>query len=333
MTTHLNISPAPTLAEIRSVVHDDLQAIDQMIHQSLRSTIPLINTISEYIVNHQGKRMRPLMLLLATRALGYLGTDNEHHELATIVEFIHTATLLHDDVIDNSAQRRGQDTAHHVWGMQASILIGDFLYSRSFQILAKRNRTSVMRVLADATNKISEGEVQQLTHIGNTDLSFDTYLSMIEKKTAVLFEAAAHIGGLIGAPNAAHHCETMRLIGLNFGICYQIIDDCLDYSGNEASMGKNLGDDLAEGKMTLPLIYALEDAPTATSQLIISKINKKQTVDLASIQQLIADTQAMERCRQTAARYACTVRHKLALLPASAYQKALGQLLDFVLNQ
>ncbi len=257
--------PALDLAAIQALTHADMRAVDALIRRRLGSDVVLINQVAEHIVAAGGKRLRPMLLLLAARALGgqahALSADT--HQLAAVVEFIHTATLLHDDVVDESDLRRGRKTANALFGNAASVLVGDFLYSRSFQLMVELERLPVMKILADTTNAIAEGEVLQLLHIRNPDTDEPAYLKVIERKTAVLFAAATQLGALLAGANEATQ-QRLRDYGMALGYAFQIADDVLDYSADEAALGKHLGDDLAEGKATLPLIHAMlhADAPT-----------------------------------------------------------------------
>lgn len=242
------------LKALRAPIEKELQAVDALMAQELCSTIPLIQTVTERIIQCGGKRLRPLLVLLCAKACGY-DHDTEHHELATVVEFIHTATLLHDDVVDSSELRRGSQTSNSLFGNPVSVLVGDFLYSRAFQILAKRNNIPVMKLLAHTTNQISEGEVWQLMNRHDPDIDERTYLEVIRRKTAELFAVSAKIGAIIGTQNTSLY-PILFDFGLHLGMAYQIIDDLMDYTADVKVMGKNIGDDLAEGKVTLPLIFA-----------------------------------------------------------------------------
>ncbi len=258
--------PALDLSAIQALTHADMRAVDALIRRRLNSDVVLVNQVAEHIVAGGGKRLRPMLLLLASRAFAAQpGTDTgaEAHQLAAVVEFIHTATLLHDDVVDESDLRRGRKTANALFGNAASVLVGDFLYSRSFQLMVELERLPVMKILADTTNAIAEGEVLQLLHIRNPDTDEPAYLKVIERKTAVLFAAATRLGALLaGADEAAQ--QRLHDYGMALGYAFQIADDVLDYSADEATLGKHLGDDLAEGKATLPLIHAILHADAAT---------------------------------------------------------------------
>jgi octaprenyl-diphosphate synthase len=251
----------PALPAIQALVADDMAAVDAVIRRRLASDVVLVNQVGEHIIAAGGKRLRPMLLLLAARALGHRGGDA--HQLAAVIEFIHTATLLHDDVVDESDLRRGRKTANALFGNAPSVLVGDFLYSRSFQLMVELDRLEVMKILADTTNRIAEGEVLQLLHVRNPDTDEAAYLRVIERKTAVLFAAATRLGALLAGSDEAAQLR-LHDYGLNLGYAFQIADDVLDYSADEAALGKHLGDDLAEGKATLPLIHALAHADDAT---------------------------------------------------------------------
>lgn len=322
------------LETIRQLTAADQTQVDQLIINGLRSEVPLIGEIGQYIVKNGGKRLRPLMVLLSALACGYQGT--EHCQLAAIIELIHTATLLHDDVVDESTLRRGQDTANAVWGDHTSVLVGDFLYSRAFQMMVHLNNMEVMRILADTTNIISEGEVLQLLNAHNANASESDYFQVITCKTAKLFAAAAELGAVIAAKNGDQQVtstETQNNLanyGLNFGIAYQLIDDVLDYSSSADEMGKNVGDDLAEGKLTLPLIHVLKYGTEQQVSLVRTAIAEGNIEHLAKIQTAIQDTHALEYTAQQAQHYAQLAIKTLATLPNSDYQKALIDLTEFI---
>ena len=315
----------PRMLSFLEVVKPDLEAVNRLIIAELGSEVQLIEEIGHYLVNAGGKRLRPVVALLAARCCGEPG--DRHITLAAIIELIHTATLLHDDVVDTSEQRRGRATANHEYGNAASILVGDFLYSRAFQLLVRIGDLAVMRVMADTTNTISEGEVQQLLNAGNPDLDAAAYHEVIRKKTAVLFQAAAETGALISAATAAQ-TAALRDYGLHLGIAYQLIDDVLDYRGDAAQLGKNLGDDLAEGKMTLPLIQALQTAPAADAQLIRAAIDRRQG-DLPAIVAIITATGALDFTQDLARDHAARARAALAVVPDSPARTALLELAEF----
>lgn len=319
------------LDQIRTPVIQDLNAVDQLIYAELSSNVPLIRTITQHIVKSGGKRLRPLIVLLSARALNY-DQDTEHHELAAVIEFIHTATLLHDDVVDESTLRRGQHTANAVWGNQASVLVGDFLYSRAFQILARRSNIPVMKVLANTTNQISEGEVLQLLHRNDTNMTEANYYEVIRRKTAQLFSAASEIGSIIATDNLAMH-KTLASFGLHLGIAYQMIDDLLDYVASPEEMGKNIGDDLSEGKATLPLIYAMHHAKPKQAQLIHQSIQQGGLEHLEAILEAIHHTQAREYTLNYAKHHAQQAQALLEQLPHSPCRQALIDLTNFIVDR
>ena len=271
-------NPFVALEFLNPVIGDDMAAVDRVLRKSLGSDVVLIRQVADYIIAGGGKRLRPALLLLAANAYGYRGSD--HHTLAAAVEMIHTATLLHDDVVDESQLRRGHATANARFGNPASVLVGDFLYSRTFQLMVGVNRMRVLSIIADATNLIAEGEVMQLMHTGDAALDEAAYFAVIERKTAKLFEAAGRLGAVLGGASAEGE-EALARYGMHLGTAFQITDDVLDYSGDAAHIGKNLGDDLAEGKMTLPLIRALATGTPEEAALI------RRAHDLANLLELV----------------------------------------------
>jgi octaprenyl-diphosphate synthase len=318
-------APPADFADVQALVVEDARRVDALIRQRLSSDVLLVNQVAEHIVAG-GKRLRPIVVLLAAHAAGYRGSD--HIAAAAIVEFIHTATLLHDDVVDESDLRRGRRTANALFGNAASVLVGDFLYSRSFQLMVDIDRMPVMRLLADTTNAIAEGEVLQLMHLNNPDTSEQDYLRVIERKTAILFAAAAELGALL-AGRGAREQAALRAYGHALGMAFQIADDILDYEADEAELGKHLGDDLAEGKPTLPLIHALSKADAderATLRAIIADGDRDQLpAVLASIQRHGGIDYARARA-ETLAREAVEA---LAPLPSSPHVDAMIFLADF----
>lgn len=319
------------LESIRQPVTTDLAGIDNLIITELVSDIPLIQLITKHIIKSGGKRLRPLLVALSARATGYTGSD-EHLELAAIIEFVHTATLLHDDVVDESNLRRGQDTANAVWGNQASVLVGDFLYSRAFQLLARRSHTAIMQVLSNTTNAIAEGEVLQLMNRHDAELSEAGYMDVINRKTAKLFESSAEIGAILGTDNLEQQ-QAMVQYGLNLGLAFQIIDDLLDYTASPETMGKNVGDDLAEGKMTLPLIYALQNTDEHHRQHIQTAIKQGLLEEYDVVMEAITQTNACDYCLQVARHHAELAKAGLEALPPSPYRQALYELIDFVVER
>ena len=312
-------------AGVRALAADDMKEVDALIRHRLSSDVVLINRIADHIIAGGGKRLRPMLHVLAARAAGYAGT--EHAKLAAIVEFIHTSTLLHDDVVDESDMRRGRKTANALWGNAASVLVGDFLYSRSFQLMVELDDMRIMRILADTTNTIAEGEVLQLLNIGNADISEAAYLAVIERKTAVLFAAATELGGLLGGlPDA--QVAALRRYGMELGYAFQIADDLLDYVSDPDTLGKNIGDDLAEGKPTLPLIYALEKANPDEARSLRHAIEHGGLDSLDRIIASIRDSGALERTRERALTHAQAARDALSALPVSVFRDALATLAD-----
>ena len=317
-------------ADAQALAAADMKSVDALIRARLASDVVLINQIAEHIIGGGGKRLRPMLVLLAAQVSGYRGRD--HILLAAVVEFIHTATLLHDDVVDESDLRRGRQTANALWGNAASVLVGDFLYSRSFQMMVEADDMRVMRILADTTNQIAEGEVLQLLNVHNPDTDEAAYLRVIERKTAVLFAAATRLGALLaGVPPAQE--EALALFGLNLGFAFQIADDVLDYVSDTGTLGKNIGDDLAEGKATLPLIYAIERAPAEQAASLRRAIETGGLDSLDNIIAAIRDTGAIERARQRAQQYGDVAKAALSTLPHSAARDALVVLADYALQR
>ncbi len=284
-------------ASVTDLVRDDMASVDRCIRSGLHSDVPLINQISDYIIGGGGKRLRPALHLLCAKAVGYQGS--EHVTLAAIIEFIHTATLLHDDVVDESELRRGKNTANAVWGNAASVLVGDFLYSRAFQMMVEVDQMAVMRIMSDTTNTIAEGEVMQLLNQGNPDTDEARYLTVIRCKTAKLFEAAARLAAVLqGASDEVE--RSLANYGMHLGLAFQLADDMLDYAGNTAELGKNLGDDLAEGKPTLPLIHVLREGNEQQRNLVRNAIEQDGLHDLGLVIQAIKDTRALDYTRDRA---------------------------------
>ncbi|HEY0660467.1 MAG TPA: polyprenyl synthetase family protein [Lysobacter sp.] len=322
--------PASSLAAIQALARDDMAAVDALIRRRLASDVVLINQVAEYIVGAGGKRLRPMLLLLASGALGHRGPDA--HQLAAVVEFIHTATLLHDDVVDESDLRRGRKTANAVWGNAASVLVGDFLYSRSFQLMVELDRMEVMRILADTTNRIAEGEVLQLLHVRNPDTDEAAYLRVIERKTAVLFAAATRLGALLAGADAAT-CDALHDYGLNLGYAFQIADDVLDYASDADTLGKNLGDDLAEGKATLPLIHAILHSDAPTRARLRDAVEHGDTDAMPDVLAAIHATGGLDYSRQRAGEYATAAEHALDGLDDNDYTAALRGLARYAVSR
>jgi octaprenyl-diphosphate synthase len=319
------LSPV-SLESIRAPIAADMQALDAVIRARLDSRVALVRTIAEYIIASGGKRLRPALLLLAANATG--ATGPVRLELAAVIEFIHTATLLHDDVVDESSLRRGCRTANAEFGNAASVLVGDFLYSRAFQMMVSVGNLRVMQVLSDATNIIAEGEVLQLLNVNNPDTDEETYLRVIRYKTAKLFEAATQVGAILGgAPPEVERALTE--FGMHLGTAFQVIDDVLDYSGDLAETGKNLGDDLAEGKPTLPLIRAMSVGDAEERALVRRAIEEGGKADLEAVVEAIRRTGALDYARDCARREAAIATSRLERLPDSPCRDSLLQLAHF----
>ena len=307
-------------ADLFPVLADDLTQVDRVIRVRLSSEVALINTVADYIIGAGGKRMRPVLLLLVARALGYQGAH--HHLLAAVIEFIHTATLLHDDVVDESELRRGRGTANAMFGNAASVLVGDFLYSRAFQMMVEPDDMRVMRVLSDATNVIAEGEVLQLMNCNDPDVDEARYLQVIRYKTAKLFEAAGQIGAILcNAPGEVE--DAAAEYGRRMGTAFQLIDDVLDYSGDTGEIGKNVGDDLREGKATLPLIHVMSHGSADERALVRQAIEQGHTEHFDAISAAIHRTGALEYARDRAREEAAAAAAALSHLPISQYRDAL----------
>jgi len=318
------------LDEILALTQADRRAVDRLIAERLASDVFLVNQISRHIISGGGKRMRPLVHLLCARAAGYQGDD--HLKLAAIIEFIHTSTLLHDDVVDASDRRRGRHTANHVFGNQASVLVGDFLYSRSFQMMVQIGDMRVMDILADATNTIAAGEVMQLMNVHDPDTTEERYLEVIHRKTAKLFEAGAAIAAVLaGQPPEVR--ERMAAYGRNLGAAFQLVDDALDYQASPDELGKDLGDDLAEGKPTLPLIHAMSAGTPEQRRLIRTAIENGGLDSLVPVQAAIESTGALEYTAGRAQRAADEAIAALDDLPPSDYKEALIAVAEFAVNR
>ncbi len=314
------------LEAIRGCVETDMHAVDAVIRQRLYSEVALVRQISEYIINSGGKRLRPVLVLLSAGAFDYRGTY--HHELAAVVEFIHTATLLHDDVVDESSLRRGRATANAMFGNAASVLVGDFLYSRAFQMMVGTGNQRVMAVISDATNVIAEGEVLQLLNCHDPDIDEERYLQVIHYKTAKLFETASRLGAILGGATQEVE-DAMAEYGMRLGTAFQLIDDVLDYSGDHHETGKNVGDDLAEGKPTLPLIYAIKHGDAAQAGVVRHAIEQGGLEDLQGVLQAIRDTGALDYTRQQAEREVRAACAAISGLPDSMFKKSLLELAEF----
>ena len=313
-------APVPGLPAIQALAAADMAAIDALIRRRLASDVVLINQIAEHIVSAGGKRLRPMLVALAGRATGTVRA--QHHQLAAIVEFIHTSTLLHDDVVDESDLRRGRSTANALWGNAPSVLVGDFLYSRSFQLMVELDDMAVMRLLADTTNRIAEGEVLQLLHVRNPDTDEAAYLGVIERKTAVLFAAGTRLGALASGADEATQ-QALYDYGMQLGYAFQIADDVLDYSGDAQALGKNLGDDLAEGKATLPLIHAMAHADTAVRARLRDIIEQGEVDAMQEVLDAIGRARSLDYSLARARQHAVAAEAALAGLPESQALAAL----------
>ncbi len=324
------LPPTLALPAIQSLAADDMAAVDALIRRRLASDVVLVNQVAEHIVAGGGKRLRPMLLLLAARALGHSSANA--HQLAAVVEFIHTSTLLHDDVVDESDLRRGRKTANALWGNAASVLVGDFLYSRSFQMMVELDRMDVMQLLADTTNLIAEGEVLQLLHVRNPDTDEAAYLRVIERKTAVLFAAATRLGAMLAGADAATQ-QRLYDYGMHLGHAFQIADDVLDYSADETDLGKHLGDDLAEGKATLPLIHAMAHADQPTRARLRSIVEQGDGDALPEALDAIHSTGGLDYSRQRAGEYAAAAEQALEGLVENDAIAALRGLAHYATNR
>lgn len=310
------------------IVQDDFAAVNQLIIQQLHSDVGLVENIGHYLVEAGGKRLRPLLVLLTANALNYKGKS--HINLAAIIEFIHTATLLHDDVVDMSQLRRGRPTANAQWGNAPSVLVGDFLYSRAFQMMVQINNMDVMDILSSTTNQIAEGEVQQLVNAKDPSVSEANYFRVIDKKTAVLFAAACEVAAVIAGATAEQR-KTLHQYGLHVGIAFQLVDDALDYTSDAATLGKNVGDDLAEGKPTLPLIHAMRNAKPEDAELIADAIRKGDASQLPKILQIVQATGGMAYTLDCARQQVNFALNQIAKLESNPYTQAMKELAEFSL--
>lgn len=318
-----------TLPALIAPIAEDMKAVDAVIRERLNSEVVLIRTIGDYIIGAGGKRMRPAMVLMVARALGYQGTD--HQLLAAVVEFIHTATLLHDDVVDESDLRRGRDTANAVFGNAASVLVGDYLYSRSFEMMVEAGSMRIMQILSEATTVIAEGEVLQLLNVHDPDVSEERYLQVVRYKTAKLFEAAAQVGAVLAGATPEQE-EAAAAYGRHVGTAFQLIDDVLDYSGDAAALGKNVGDDLREGKPTLPLIRVMEMG-TPEQRELIRKAIETGDADFAAVEAAIRETDALGHTRRAAEAEAKKAFDALSCYPTSTFQKSLLEFCSFAVQR
>ncbi len=324
-------TPTMSQADIIGLVSDDMQAVDRLIMARLDSDTTLINQLGSYIISSGGKRLRPLLALLAAKACDYAG--DEHIQVAAIIEFIHTATLLHDDVVDASAMRRGRDTANAVWGNEASVLVGDFLYSRAFQMMVDINQMRVMDILAETTNTIAEGEVMQLMNRNEPDTTEERYIDVIQSKTAKLFEAATRLGAILSQQDKSTE-DALAKYGMHLGTAFQLIDDALDYDANSSlEIGKNIGDDLAEGKPTLPLIHAIRSAPENEAAIIRRAIEEGGLDNISGILSIIESTNSIAYTRSLAREEAGRAIDCLSCLKSNPYRHALTGLAGFAVDR
>jgi octaprenyl-diphosphate synthase len=315
---------------IAQSIATDMEAVNAVIRQRLQSEVSLVNQIAEYIISAGGKRIRPVLVLLLANAYGYRGTA--HHELAAVVEFIHTATLLHDDVVDESSMRRGRQTANALFGNAASVLVGDYLYSRSFEMMTSLDNMRVMSILSRATTVIAEGEVLQLLNMHDPDVTHESYLKVIRSKTAKLFEAAAELGALVGGADDEQIAAAGEY-GRSLGTAFQLIDDVLDYAGDAAEIGKNLGDDLREGKPTLPLIWLMENGTPEQRQLVRSCIEHGDEAQFEAVLAAVTSSGALDYTRQQAEQAARRAAEAISGLPESVYKASLQQLCSFAVDR
>ncbi|MDE0925660.1 MAG: polyprenyl synthetase family protein [Methylophilaceae bacterium] len=320
-----------SLKQIQSPIAADMQVVNTVIRNSLHSEVSLINTIGEHIIGNAGKRLRPALVLLSSGLLG--SVSSQQHQIAAIIEFIHTATLLHDDVVDESELRRGKSTANHIFGNAASVLVGDFLYSRAFQMMVAIKNMRVMDILSEATNIIAEGEVLQLLNLHNADVSEAAYLKVIHYKTAKLFEAAARLGAVISEDNNSSDEENLALYGMHLGTAFQLVDDVLDINGDAEKTGKNLGDDLTEGKPTLPILYAMHQSDAKQAAVIRQAIEQGGDNDIPAVLAAVAATNACEYVLSIAKKEADAACAAIEGFADSEYKTAMIQLTEFSVSR
>ncbi|HEY8024723.1 MAG TPA: octaprenyl diphosphate synthase [Burkholderiaceae bacterium] len=326
----MSAAAPPNQNTIIESIAGDMEAVNAVIRKELHSEVPLVSQIAEYIISAGGKRIRPVLVLLTANACGYEG--EHHHILAAVIEFIHTATLLHDDVVDESSLRRGRQTANALFGNAASVLVGDFVYSRAFQMMVSIGDMRVMRILADATNVIAEGEVLQLLNMHDPDVTEARYLQVIRSKTAKLFEAAAALGALVGGAGEAE-IEACAEYGRSLGTAFQLVDDVLDYSGVASDIGKNVGDDLREGKPTLPLIYLMQHGTPEQRQLVRTCIENGDETHFNDILAAITECGALDYTKMQAEQAARRAADSIASLPNSHFKDSLLKLCAFAVDR
>ena len=323
-------APAGELDDVFGLVREDFAAINRLIPQQLASDVALVEEIGRHIVDSGGKRLRPLLVLLSARGCGFDG--NRHVVLAAVIEFLHTASLLHDDVVDRSDLRRGRPTANARWGNAPSVLVGDFLYSRAFQLMVSLDDMEILAILADATNRIAEGEVMQFANIGNLDMHEASYLEAIRLKTALLFQAATHTGAVLAGGDSAEVASHQRF-GLHFGMAYQLVDDWLDYAGDTATMGKNAGNDLTEGKLTLPLIHTLANGTAGQASLVRDALRSRSRARFRQVVKAVHACGAMEYTHAAAIEESRLALECLAELPANRYRDAMAAVTRFAVSR
>lgn len=316
--------------KVQNLVSEDMDGVNAAIRQYLHSDVALINEMANYIINSGGKRLRPILAILCARACGYNG--NSHCLVAAIIEFIHTATLLHDDVVDESSMRRGNETANAIWGNESSVLVGDFVFSRSFEMMVDVGEMRVMEILARASNTIAEGEVMQLLNCNDPNTTQERYMMVIQSKTAKLFEAACQLGAILAGQNKKVE-QSCAAYGRHIGTAFQLKDDLLDYQASSEEMGKNIGDDLAEGKPTLPLIYALKNSSGQSAQMIRDAITHGGKEHMQEILQIINATDAIAYTEEVANQQAQIARREIEILEDNPYRDALLELTEFAINR
>jgi len=330
METQNEIATFNSFEDIRSLVKDELEIVEDIMHEQIQSKVALNREIIRHIIGGGGKRLRPLTVLLTAKACGYEGEN--HLKISAILEYVHTATLLHDDVVDHSERRRGKKTANAIWGNSASVLVGDFIYSKAFELLSKIHDPVLMEILSSISNVIAEGELYQLMHRNNVELSLEEYLHIIRCKTAKLFEAATHMSARISKTNEEQLLAFIKY-GLHLGTAFQLTDDMLDFSGDSEALGKNIGDDLADGKITLPLIYAMEQANEDTKRDIKKIIQSGATEEIGFIRDIILSTDALQYTHDQAKGEATRAIEQLTNIPPSKYKDGLIALVDFAINR
>ena len=318
-----------TLTDIQALISEEIKATDNLILNKLASDVVLINQIGQYIINSGGKRLRPLLVLICAKACGYQG--KQHLTMAAVIEFIHTSTLLHDDVVDESSTRRGNKTANEVWGNAASVLVGDFLYSRAFEMMVEPNNMQIMQIMSATTNVIAEGEVLQLLNCHDANTTTERYMEVIHRKTAKLFEAATLLGPVLA--NKPELEESFASYGVHLGAAFQLVDDALDYMADEETLGKNIGDDLAEGKPTLPLIYVLENGSSSDKETIRRAIETEGIALLDEVTAIIKQSGAIDYTINIAQSEANKAKEALSNLEESDIKKALLSLADLAVNR